>query len=393
MNILINAVSIKEGGSSVVLLRLLDEFVRLRPVDRWYVAVHPSMASTLPVCQSVIALPVDAAARSRMHLRLWYEYGLQKLVRDHKIDLVFSQTNYLPTRALDCPTLLLVQHAGHFSEKFRALMLQEGRSHIGHWIFKATGRWVRKSVATASRVTVQTSALAAAILRDVDVPPAKLVVVPHGPGLVTPGVARQLRGGPAAWRIGYVTKYGVQKNFDVLLRAVALLRERHPVQLTLTLDEQHPAFPRIAARMAALGLAEAVRNRGELDRGDIQAVYDELDVFVFPSLCESFGFPLVEAMARGLPVIAADIPSSREMGGQAIDYFEPQDHHALADAIAHLMTDPQQYARQSARSLKRGREFSWSCSAVQNLTMIDQLLGRTRNQETPESEEGEAIPV
>ena len=51
-----------------------------------------------------------------------------------------------------------------------------------------------------------------------------------------------------------------EKNFDVLLRAVALLRERHPVQLTLTLDELHPAFPRIAARMAILGLADTVGN-------------------------------------------------------------------------------------------------------------------------------------
>jgi len=377
LNILINAVSIKEGGSSVVLLRLLEEFVRLRPGFRWYVAVHPSMAAALPSHPEIIARPVGAAARSPAYLRLWYEHGLPKLVRDCEIDLVFSQTNYLPTRSLGVPTLLLVQHAGHFSDEFHALMAQEPQSRIRNWVFKVTGRWVCRSVAAASAVTVQTSALAQAILCAVDVPRERLSVVPHGPGLVTAGTVRQLNRGRPGWRIGYVSKHGVQKNFDVLFRAVQLLREHHPVQLIVTLDERAPAFRRIAARIAELGLTDVVRNLGEIPRGSIEAVYEQLDVFLFPSLCESFGFPLVEAMASGLPVVGAAIASTREIGGQAIEYVEPQDHRAMADAIVRLMTDPEYYANRSAASLERGRQFSWPRSAEENLAMIDRLLGKS----------------
>ena len=280
-------------------------------------------------------------------------------------------------RRLTCPTLLLVQHAGHFSDEFRRLMAAHAGGSFSRWGFRATGRWVRRSVKSASRVTVQTESLAEAIRRDVPVPPERITVVPHGPGLVEEGTSRQLRNGSRAWEIGYVSKFGVQKNFDVVLRAVASLRKRHPLRLTLTLNEREPGFPRIASRIAELGLTQTVRNLGEMDRGRMQSIYDELDVFVFPSLCESFGFPLVEAMARGLPVIGADVPSTREIGGTALDYFPPDDDHELARAIAAVMGDSDRYALQSRRALERSRHYSWSRSAEMNLSMIDRTSGKS----------------
>ena len=216
----------------------------------------------------------------------------------------------------------------------------------------------------------------------VGVPADRITVIPHGPGLVEEGVPRQLRPDAAVWEIGYVSKFGVQKNFDVVLRAVASLRRRHPVRLTLTLNEREPWYATVAASIAELGLTDVVRNLGELDRGRMQSVYDELDVFVFPSLCESFGFPLVEAMARGLPVVAADIPSTREIGGSALDYFEPHDEAALAEAIVRVMNDPACYARQSERALVRSRNYSWSRSAEMNLDVIDQLVGKATQRGT-----------
>jgi glycosyltransferase involved in cell wall biosynthesis len=384
VNILINAVSIKEGGSKVVLLRLLEQFTMLRPEYRWHAAVHPSMVPALPRHPSIIPWAVEAATRSPVHVRAWYEVALPRFVRQRRIDVVFSQTNYLPSRRLSCPTLLLVQHAGHFSDEFR-LLASADASSVGRWISNATGRWVRRSVLVASRVTVQTSALAEAIRRDTNLPTERLTVVPHGPGLVTHGQARMRRSPDAEWRIGYVSKFGVQKNFDVLFRAVALLREHHPVELVLTVNERQPAYAKIAARIADLGLSDVVRNLGELATGDIEALYDALDVFAFPSLCESFGFPLVEAMARGLPVVAASVDSTLEIGGNALDYFEPRDEQTLADHVRRLMTDPEAYYGRSRRSLERSRNFSWPRSASQNLSMLEQLAGRASGEAEFES--------
>ncbi len=378
LNILINAVSIKEGGSKVVLLRLLEEFIRQRPHDSWYVAAHPSMVTALPEHPAVFPIPVAASARSPLHLRLWYETSLPRLIGTHRIDIVFSQTNYLPWRRLACPTLLLVQHAGHFSEVFRARMTSESHSALNRLVFRSTGRWVRRSVKTASRVTIQTSALATEILRDVDVPAERMVVIPHGPGLA---VARRPRAFAAhdVWRIGYVTKYGVQKNFEALLRASTILRKSQAIELILTLDERAPGFQQVAAAIERLGLGDIVRNYGEIPESRIEGLYDSLDIFVFASVCESFGFPLVEAMAHGLPIVAADIASTREIGGQALDYFAPDDFADLARKIEQIMVQPAHYNAMADRSAQRARDFDWARSAQENLALMDQLAGAARS--------------
>jgi glycosyltransferase involved in cell wall biosynthesis len=373
MNILINAVSIKEGGSKVVLLRLLQEFIRLRPEYRWYVVVHPSMVPALPQHPTVFPMPVGAAARSPAHLRVWYETSLPRLVRTHHIDLVFSQTNYLPHRRLPCPALLLVQNAGHFSDKFRSLTASDSRGVLQRLVFQATGRWVRRSVRSATRVTVQTAALATEILRDVEMPAERIAVIPHGPGLAAVRKPHSFPA-PAIWRIGYVTKVGVQKNFRTLFRSIAQLRARQPVELILTLDERIPEYEKVAAAIGETGIADLVRNYGELAVDDIQGLYDSLDLFVFPSLCESFGFPLVEAMASGLPVLAADIASTREIGGEALEYFGPNDCHALARHLERLMADPGHYNACARRSAERSRRFSWAQSAERNLALIEEML-------------------
>jgi glycosyltransferase involved in cell wall biosynthesis len=378
LNILINAASIKEGGSKVVLLRLLEEFTRLRPQDSWYVAVHPLMATALPEHPAVFPIPVAAAARSPLHLRLWYETSLLRLIGTHHVDLVFSQTNYLPSRRLACPTLLLVQHAGHFSKVFRSRMALESRSALKRLAFRATGRWVRRSVKAASRVTVQTSALATEILYDVGVPAERMVVIPHGPGLAVAGAPR-LFAAHDVWRIGYVTKYGVQKNFEALLRAIAILRKSQTIELILTLDERAAGFQKVAAAIERLGLGDIVRNYGEIPASRIEGLYDSLDIFVFASVCESFGFPLVEAMAHGLPIIAADIASTREIGGQALEYFAPGDFADLARKIEQIMVQPAHYNAMANRSALRSRDFDWARSAQENLALMDQLVGAARS--------------
>ena len=105
-----------------------------------------------------------------------------------------------------------------------------------------------------------------------------------------------------------MTKFGVQKNFETLFRAIAMIRKQYPVELILTLDEQTQEYNKVAATIAEMGIADIVRNYGEVAGDDIQDLYDSLDVFAFPSLCESFGFPLVEAMTSGLPWSLLTLP-------------------------------------------------------------------------------------
>ena len=93
-------------------------------------------------------------------------------------------------------------------------------------------------------------------------------------------------------------------------------------------------------------------------------------VFVFPSVCESFGFPQVEAMASGLPILAADTPVNREICGQAAIYFAPEDDHALAAQLKRLYRNPAELAALSRSSARRGRDFDWTSAGKETLECL-----------------------
>ncbi len=184
VRVLINAISIKEGGSLVVLTRLLHAMVARRPDIEWHAAVHPGVARESLLPPAVVPWAFPWIERSPLHLVLWYEIALPRLVRRLRADVLFSQTNYLPRRAVGCPSLLLEQHAGHFSEDFRQRMERDLGRRPSIWAWRRKDAWVRHSVRMATRVTVQTAALANEIHLQANVPNDRIDVVPHGPGLV-----------------------------------------------------------------------------------------------------------------------------------------------------------------------------------------------------------------
>src|SRR5208283_1054980 len=216
--------------------------------------------------------------RSPGHPIYWYEVGLPRLIRRIGAELLFSQTNYLPHRKTMCRTLLLEQHAGHFSAEFKQLMERNLASRLSIRAWRSKDAWVRNSVRKADRVIVQTAALAAAIHVQAQVPEERLEVVPHGPGVVAH--ADRPRSWPEGkrWRIGYVSKFGVQKDFATALRALRELMARgHAVTLVMTLDQVVPGAAAVRRLVLELGVAENVENPGEIGVENMQALYDGLD--------------------------------------------------------------------------------------------------------------------
>ena len=377
VKVLVNAISIKEGGSLVVLTRLLGAMTAQRPDIEWHAAIHPDVARRSALSEVVTPWTLPQIDRSPAHPIYWYEVALPRLVRRIGADILFSQTNYLPRRRTKCPTLLLEQHAGHFSAEFKQLMERNLASRLSIRAWRSRDAWVRNSVRKADRVIVQTSALAAAIHAQAQVPAERLEVVPHGPGLVAHADRPHSWPQGRLWRIGYVSKFGVQKDFATALRALReLIARGRAVTLVLTLDQGVRGAAAVRPLIAQLGVAGNVENRGELGVEAVQSLYDGLDAFVFPSLCESFGFPLVEAMARGVPVVVARTPSNVEIAGAGALAFPPGDWRALADAVESLMRDSACYGAQAVRSLEAAGGFSWHRAAQGTLDAIERTVRR-----------------
>ena len=182
MNIFINAISIHGGGALVVLKQLLIAMLAESKHVNWHIAAHPEILAVLPKNKRVTGWPFVWVHKSPLHLIFWYEVTLPKLLRKTNADYIFSQTNYLPRKKIPCPSLLLVQHAGHFSKKYKQLY-KSNNSFISNFLWKQKCKWVYNSIAKASMITVQTEALADDMSSMLNIPKEKIIVIPHGPGL------------------------------------------------------------------------------------------------------------------------------------------------------------------------------------------------------------------
>lgn len=107
-----------------------------------------------------------------------------------------------------------------------------------------------------------------------------------------------------------------------------------------------------------------------LRASQLTGVYQGAEIFVFPSLYEGFGFPLLEAMSHGVPAIAARSSSLPEIGGDAALWFEPRDAAGLAAHIARLAADEELRAQLSAKGRARAAEFRWDVAADATLEVL-----------------------
>jgi glycosyltransferase involved in cell wall biosynthesis len=371
VKVLVNAVSIKEGGPLVVLRNLIEGMHSLRKEINWVVA-GPRLRPATPNNGAIEHLDTGSTDRDPFRLLLWYERDLPSAVDRLSPDVVFSMTNYLPLRRLKRPTVLLVQHAGHFSREFESLDGTYPRSLGDRIAWRYKNAWVRRSVRTADMLLVQTRTLAEKIALARLRRPDQIAVVSHGPGQVRQAAARAHLQSGDTWRIGYVSKFGVQKNFETLFRAARRLSDAgRAITIVLTLDPAYKPVAETLNKARMLGVSHLIENRGEVREGVIEELYDSLDIMVFCSLTESFGFPMVESMARGLPIVVADTPENNEITASAGLRFSPFDDGELARQLEMLMRDDVERQRRSERSLSRGNDFSWLRACEETMAILE----------------------
>jgi alpha-1,3-rhamnosyl/mannosyltransferase len=138
-----------------------------------------------------------------------------------------------------------------------------------------------------------------------------------------------------------------------------------------------PAPGRIDAirRLAReLGQADAFVELGHVADHDLTALYRRAACLLFVSRCEGFGYPLVEAMASGCPVIASGTSSLAEVAGDAAVTVDPEAPAAIADAMRLLLDDPAERQRFVAAGAERARSFSVASMARATIQIYDQLL-------------------
>lgn len=374
MKILINAITVKEGGGQVFFYKTLNAMTQQEKDIQWVVIIDETSRNKIITDNKVALITFPWIKKSAFHLLYWNEIVLHRLVKKMKIDCVFSLVNTLPIRKLRCPTFLSILQAGYFSEEFMKLNTQYNntlKNKIGWSIRKYL---TFSSIKNATQITTPTKALSDQITRKLKISSEKIRVILPGLGLTEGEQSFPSLRKDKIFRIGYITKYGVQKNFDVLFKAANILKMHGvPFKVIVTLNTQLAQFQHINFLIKQYGVEDYIENHGELSEEKLRTLYSTLHLFVFPSLCESIGFTLLEAMHYGLPIIASDINSNQELLGEQGIFFNPNDDIDLKNKIISIMQDENLYQKLSRYSTLRAQCFSWEKTAKETVYALKEL--------------------
>ncbi len=165
------------------------------------------------------------------------------------------------------------------------------------------------------------------------------------------------------------------KNLPALLGALARIPVgRRPVLVLPGYPTAHES--ELRERAAALGIAADVRFPAWLSDEELEGLWSIARAFVFPSLYEGFGLPVLEAMARGVPVACSDASSLPEVAGEAALLFDPHDEEAIAAALSRLLEDEPLRQRLRELGAARAKRFTWGRTAQLTLESYARALGR-----------------
>ena len=162
-----------------------------------------------------------------------------------------------------------------------------------------------------------------------------------------------------------------RKNLITLLEAYARLPERLPLILG---GGKGWLYDEIFATIERHQLQDSVRWVGYIPAEDLSLWYNSAEVFIFPSVFEGFGLPVLEAMACGTPVIVSDASSLPEVAGEAGQTLPPHDVDAWTDALEKALRDTNWRAEASQRGLNEARGYNWQSTAQKTLRSYECAL-------------------
>ena len=338
---------------------------QLAPDEHLTVFSDPAHPLELPSGGAVHSLSIDISPFS-----LRQQWVIPRLLRQYKAD-VYHSAYYLMPYVTGVPTLLTLYDLIplHFPE---------------HSTLKARllFRW---ATALALRTTRHTLAISEATRRDFlarfSLRPERITAIPLA---ADPAFSPQSPEVIAALRaryhlpekfILYLGSNKPHKNLVTLIEAWAAVQGEVPDYTLVIAGAWLPQHPEPRQRAQALGIDDRVCWLGPLPGEDLPALYTAADAFVFPSLYEGFGLPVIEAMACGTPVACANTSSLPEVAGDAAVLFVPTRTEAVVDALRRLLGDAGLRADLRQRGLAQAAKFSWTRTAQETLTLYRTLGG------------------
>jgi glycosyltransferase involved in cell wall biosynthesis len=359
------------GGMEVAARELIPALIALAPEIRFTAFINRETAAAKdgPWGQLLPAVTVPVNARNRAGWVFGEQTLLPRLAARERVDLLHSLASTAPTwgrfrRVVSVHDLIYAKfpeaHAGIRDLGMRVL--------------------VPMAVRRSDRVIAISRNTREDLVGLLGTPAAKIDVVPQGFGLAIscePAPEGELRQRFALGDRRVLLSMSAKrphKNLTVLISALARIpAERRPLLVLPGYATAHE--PQLRDHARSLGVADDVCFLGWVSGRDLEGLWRLADAFVYPSLYEGFGLPVLEAMARGVPVACSNASSLPEVAGDAALLFDPHDEAAIARSIRQLLEDQALGERLRTLGRAQAERFTWARTARLTLESYRRALG------------------
>jgi len=355
------------GGMRMYLQALMTHMPESDP-DATFTTLTPDWNADFGPLPSQISLKsLPGVPRSRVRRIIYQQTTLKRAIRQLHVDAWLATATVAPFD-LGIPTVLVVQFL-----QFYDFPEAYGRARTAYL------KWaLPRSVAEARRVIVFTEFQREQLLARVRCDPARVVVVPHGvqheqfdvPVTAADIAALDDLTGHRPFILYASATYGYKNHLGLIAAFAAMKRQRPdlPHCLLLAGSEQAVPFAALRTKAATLGVGADVIVAGRLP--SLAAAYRRADVFAFPTLYETFGFPGLEAMACGCPVVASNQGAVAELAGDSAILADATQPEVFASALARVLDDKALRATLIEKGRRRAAAFTWKRTAAQTFTIL-----------------------
>lgn len=367
--ILIDASMVRGGGGFTHAVNLVPRLAAREPEARFRLLVRSAevvAAIAPPSNLEVIHLPENSlATRLRFQFR-----EAARLTREFAADVYFSVAETAPF-SLPCPLVVSFRNPNVFTP------IEQGWGFYQSMRLPALRRAAIRTSRRAARVVFVSHDSARWIGDSIGVAPERRAVIHHG---ITAADWRPDPETRSASRDGILSVSSVYryKNFVRLIEAWrSLWSDRASVpDLTLIGDVVDREYARAMedARTACGALAKRVHILGRIPHHEIADHYRRAAIFAFPSYLETFGHPMLEAMAADLPVVAAESGVFREVADDAAVYCDPFDAGSIALALGRVLDDASLRRRMVDAGRRRVALFSWDATAERTAEVLADVI-------------------
>jgi glycosyltransferase involved in cell wall biosynthesis len=387
MHLFLNCLAASAGGGLTYARNIIPHLSACSGV-KVTVAIHPRLRAEVEAGGNISFAAIDVP--SHAGLRFCFEQArLPRMIRQSRADVLISTGNFALRRS-PVPQILLSGNSLYISADFFHDLRR--RREYGLWFdTRLRGYFARRSIHWADRTVAPSQSFAEQLRKWAR---SDVSWIHHGfdPEIffrdrtaLSADIQAKLESGAGKLRLLFVSHYNYYRNFETLLRAMPRLAQRlgpDNVRLYLTcelLSEKNPgSFDPSTARhlIRELGIRDQVVELGAIPYQHLHKVYQACNIYVTPAYTETFAYPLVEAMACGLPIVASDLPVHREITAGAAQFFPAFSAEELAERVLLLAQSPKLGSRQAEAGRQRAAEFSWAKHVDALMHLAEALVSR-----------------